>query len=431
MTNLNRRNFLKAAALGAGVLVLPSGLIRLRAQDKSEAKDGKKKHPALVVVFLRGGADALNVVVPFADKRYYELRPTIAIPDKGDGAVLPLDKQFGLHPSLDALLPWYEKKRLAPMVCVGSPHATRSHFDAQDFMEYAAPGNRTVRAGWLNRMLDATRGEEDSNLRALAMQGLLPRSLRGDYSVLAVPDKKVLKDDELLELFDDLYAEEEKKESAEGDAKKPADEMEKREEDSVRGTGRDTVETLKHYREIMAKPVKGERAKFPGGKLGDQLKDVAQVMRADVGLELACVDVGGWDDHVNEGGPEGNLADRLKTLGDSLGAFATDIGDRLDDTLILCMSEFGRTARENGNNGTDHGHGGFMFLLGGKVDGGKVHGEWNGLKDEALYQKRDLAVTTDFRDVFNEVLTSHVGHTPNEKFFPGYTPNRVKGLFKA
>jgi len=424
MTNLNRRNFLKATALGAGLLMLPSGLVRMRAQDKPEAKGGEKKHPALVVVFLRGGADALNVVVPFADKRYYELRPTIAIPEKGDGAVLPLDKQFGLHPSLDALLPWYEKKRLAPLVCVGSTHATRSHFDAQDFMEYAAPGNRTVRAGWLNRMLEATHGEEDSKLRALAMQGLLPRALRGDYSVLAVPDKKVLKDDELLELFDDLYGE--------VGAKEPANaEMEKREDDSVRGTGRDTVETLKHYREIMTKPVKGERAKFPAGKLGDQLKDVAQVMRADAGLELACVDVGGWDDHVNEGGSEGNLADRLKILGDALGAFATDIGDRLDDTLNLCMSEFGRTARENGNSGTDHGHGGFMFLLAGKVNGGTVHGKWNGLKDEELYQKRDLAVTTDFRDVFNEVLTSHVGHTPNDKFFPGYTPNRVKGLFKA
>lgn len=156
-------------------------------------------------------------------------------------------------------------------------------------MEYAAPGNRTVRAGWLNRMLEATHGEEDSKLRALAMQGLLPRALRGDYSVLAVPDKKVLKDDELLELFDDLYGE--------VGAKEPANaEMEKREDDSVRGTGRDTVETLKHYREIMTKPVKGERAKFPAGKLGDQLKDVAQVMRADAGLELACVDVGGWDD---------------------------------------------------------------------------------------------------------------------------------------
>jgi uncharacterized protein (DUF1501 family) len=273
-------------------------------------------------------------------------------------------------------------------------------------------------------MLGATGGDEDSNLRALAMQGLLPRSLRGDFPVLAVPDKKVLKDDELLELFDDLYGEDERE-------KPDKEQTEQREEDSVRDTGRETVETLKHYREIMAKPLEGERAKFPTGKLGDQLKDVAQVMRADVGLELACVDVGGWDDHVNEGGAEGNLADRLKNLGDALGAFATDIGDRLDDTLVVCMSEFGRTARENGNNGTDHGHGGLMFLLGGKVDGGKVHGEWNGLKEEALYQKRDLAVTTDFRDVFNEVLCSHVACTPKDGFFPGYNPKRVKGLFRS
>jgi uncharacterized protein (DUF1501 family) len=301
---------------------------------------------------------------------------------------------------------------------VGSNHTTRSHFDAQDFMEYAAPGDRTVRSGWLNRMLEAGKTDQDSSLRALAMQGLLPRSLRGDFPVLAVPDKKVLKDGELLELFDDLYGED-------------ADQMEKREADSVRDTGRETVETLKRYREIMAKPVSGERAEFPAGKLGDQLKDIAHVMRSDVGLEVACVDVGGWDDHVNEGGVEGNLATRLKTLGDALGAFATDIGERLNDTLVVCMTEFGRTARENGNNGTDHGHGGFMFLLGGKVEGGKVHGTWNGLKDDALYQKRDLAVTTDFRDVFNEVLCSHAGLTPKDGFFPGYSPKRVNGLFKA
>lgn len=419
MANLNRRHFLRAAALGTGVLLLPSGLLRLRAQDQGDNKEApKKKKPALVVIYLRGGADALNVIVPFADKRYYELRPTIAIPDKGDGAVLPLDKQFGLHPALSGLLPWYEKKRLAPFVCVGSNHTTRSHFDAQDFMEYAAPGDRTVRSGWLNRMLEAGKTDQDSSLRALAMQGLLPRSLRGDFPVLAVPDKKVLKDGELLELFDDLYGED-------------AEQMEKREEDSVRDTGRETVETLKRYREIMAKPVSGERAEFPAGKLGDQLKDIAHVMRSDVGLEVACVDVGGWDDHVNEGGVEGNLATRLKTLGDALGAFATDIGERLNDTLVVCMTEFGRTARENGNNGTDHGHGGFMFLLGGKVEGGKVHGTWNGLKDDALYQKRDLAVTTDFRDVFNEVLCSHAGLTPKDGFFPGYSPKRVNGLFKA
>lgn len=421
MTNLHRRHFLRAAALGAGTLLLPAGWMRLHAQDKAAAA---KPAPALVVVYLRGGADALNVLVPLGDKRYAELRPTIAIPESGQGAALPLDKQFGMHPALAALLPWYQKGRLAPVVCAGSHHATRSHFDAQDFMEYAAPGDRTVRTGWLNRLLQATRRDDGAALRALAMQGLLPRSLRGDFPVLAVPDKKVLKDGELLELFDDLYGDEPKAAAGKPEGAATG-------EDGVRRTGQETVETLKRYREVIARPLPGERARFPDARLGEQLRDVAQVLRAGAGLEVACVDMGGWDDHVNEGGVEGNLATRLKTLGDALAAFATDIGDRLDQTLVLCMSEFGRTVRENGNHGTDHGHGGFMFLLGGKAAGGKVHGTFNGLKDDALYQQRDLPVTTDFRDLFHEVLCSHVGHAPAEGFFPGYVPKRVTGLFKA
>lgn len=420
--NFNRRQFLTAAAIGAGMVMLPSGL-RLNAQDKPAAGKKKKTDPVLVLLYLRGGADALNMIVPYTDKRYYEIRPTIAIPAKGEGAVLNLDKKFGLHPSLSGLNDWFKKGKLAPFVNVGSNHATRSHFSAQDFMEYAAPGNRTIRDGWLNRFLNATKQDTDSNLRALAMQGLLPRSLRGERPVLAVPNKKVMKDEELLELFEDLYGEEDKK----SDDMKTRD---KEDKDAVRETGKKTIETLKRYREIMSKPIDGKREKFPAGKLGSQMKDVAQVIRADIGMQIACVDIGGWDDHVNEGGVEGNLATRLKTLGDSISAFATDIGDKLDNTLILCMSEFGRTARENGNTGTDHGHGGCMFMLGGNIDGGKVHGSWTGLSDEALYKKRDLPVTTDFRDVFNEVLVSHLGHAPSADFFPDYQAKRVSGLFK-
>ncbi|MBK8207057.1 MAG: DUF1501 domain-containing protein [Planctomycetes bacterium] len=414
MKNSSRRSFLRALAIGSSVMAMPNMLLRLSAQEAKGEGEAKPAGPALVVLYLRGGADALNIVVPYADPRYAKLRPTIAIPAEGENALLKLDDRFGLHPALKSLQPWYAKKRLAPIVCVGSHHSTRSHFDAQDFMEYAAPGDRTIRNGWLNRYLQASRGE-DAKLRGVAMQGLLPRALRGDYSVLAVPDRKVTQDGELLELFEDLYEDE------------PG--MEKR-DDEVREKGKATVETLKEYRGILARGI-GKRATFPDSAPGAQLKDVAQLLRANVGLQVACIDVKGWDDHVNEGGATGAMATRLKSLADSMAAFAEDIGDRIDNTLVMVMTEFGRTCRENGNEGTDHGHGGFMFLLGGGVQGGKVHGEWKGLEDGALYQKRDLPVHTDFRDVFAQVLQSHMQFKAPESYFHGFSPAGVPALFKA
>lgn len=414
MKNFSRRSFLRAVAVGSSVIAMPNVLLRLSAQEANGETAAKPAGPALVVLYLRGGADAMNVLVPFADPRYAKLRPTIAIPAEGENAIVKLDDRFGLHPALKSLQPFYTKKKLAPIVCVGSHHATRSHFDAQDFMEYAAPGDRTIRNGWLNRYLNASR-KEDPKLRGVAMQGLLPRALRGEYSVLAVPDRKVTQDGELLDLFEDLYED--------------GPEMEKRDDD-VRETGKATVETLKEYRGILARDI-GKRATFPDSAPGAQLKDVAQLLRANVGLQVACVDVKGWDDHVNEGGATGAMATRLKSLADSMAAFAEDIGDRIENTVVMVMSEFGRTCRENGNEGTDHGHGGFMLLLGGSVQGGKVHGEWKGLEDSALYQKRDLPVHTDFRDVFSQVLHSHMQFKAPESFFPGFSPAGMPALFKA
>ncbi|MCC6465056.1 MAG: DUF1501 domain-containing protein [Planctomycetes bacterium] len=432
--SLSRRNFLKAAALGTGVMLLPGALLRMQ-------EAAKTRRNAVVLVYLRGGADALNVLVPFATPRYYDIRPTLAIPvesKEGAPGVVKLDERFGLHPSLSALKAWYDKGRFAPLVNTGSPHTTRSHFDAQDFMEYAAPGNRSVRTGWLNRYLvgSAAGTEAEGTLRALAMQGLLPRALRGDYAVLAVPDEKVLREKELLEVFEDHYGEKKesgkKEEPTKDEPKKEEGKMEgERPDDAVEQTGRDTVRTLKRYQEILAKPVAGKRAAFPDSQFGRKMRDIATVVRADVGLEVACLDYNGWDDHVNEGGNEGQMANRLKDLGDSMSAFAEDLGDALDRTLVLVVTEFGRTCRENGNEGTDHGHGGFAFLLGGKAQGGKVHGEWTGLDDAALYQKRDLPVTTDFRDLFAEVLKGHLAFEAPAGFFPEYTHKGVKGLFKA
>lgn len=424
--NLTRRNFLSLAGATACTLAMPQLVLRgLRGQDKPVA--ATSSNPSLVVLYLRGGADALNIVVPFADSRYYELRPSISIPAEAgkEGApVCKLDKQFGLHPSLAALKPHFDSGKFAPLVCVGSPHSTRSHFDAQDFMEYGAPGSRTVRNGWLNRYLDSTNKSEkkdDEKLRAVAMQSLLPRALRGDFPVLAVPDDRVLNDGDLIDLFDDIYKGDKKQEMGE----------EKRDDDTVKETGKDTVETLKRYKAILKRPVEGKRVKFPEDALGKRLKDIAQVIRAGVGLEVACLDINGWDDHVNEGGNEGQLATRLKSLGDSMAAFMEDLGDKLQNTVVVAMTEFGRTCKENGNEGTDHGHGGAMLIGGGKLKGAKVHGQWMGLAEKDLYQKRDLPVTTDYRDVFAEILRSHMKFEAPKDFFPDYSPKRIDGLFQA
>lgn len=409
MLDLTRRDVLKAAAVAS---VMPA----FRLQD-SESKRTFRGRPTLVVIYQRGGMDALNAVVPFGDKRYYEIRPTLAIPPKdGDDGpgVLALDKTFGLHPAMKPLMPYWEQKRFAPVINVGSPHTTRSHFDAQDFMEYAAPGLRTVRDGWLNRYLAATKPAEEVPIRAVAMQGLLPRALRGQVPCLAVPENRVLKNDKVLDSFEDLYG---------------GGEMGERKDDPVVESGLDTIETLKAYKEIVEKGAQGRKTKYPGGGAAAKLRDIASLIHAGTGLEVACLDVGGWDDHANEGGNTGAMATRLADLTGAIGAFAEDLGERLDGTLVMVMTEFGRTCRENGNNGTDHGHGATMLLLGGALKGGRVLGDWRGLEDKALYESRDLPVATDFRDVFAEVMRGHMGWDPAKDFFPDYKANKIKGLF--
>jgi len=426
MPGLRRRDLLRAGGAGILALSLPWPAETLR---RAFAAEGKT--PAMVIVFLRGGADALNVIVPHGESAYYDLRPTIAIPPKDTDetrGVIELDKTFGLHPALSALHPYWESKQLAGIVNVGSPHPTRSHFDAQDFMEYAAPGSRTVRDGWLNRYLERTDAlmslAHGERLRALAMQGLLPRSLRGKVPVLAVPDQRVLADDAVLDLFGPLY-EEEKGKGGAGESMDPRPDA----EDSVLETGRKTVETLKRFREIVKQPDAPGSAKYPKNPLAAKLAAIAKVIRADEGLEIAAIDVGGWDTHANQGGNEGSMARLLGGLGDSLAAFAADLGPLMDDTLVVTMSEFGRTCKENGNYGTDHGHGGFMFLLGGSVAGGRIHGKWSGLAEGTLYQGRDLHVSTDFRDVFAEVLRGHFRFKVPKGFFPDHRVTAMRDLF--
>lgn len=491
-----RRSFLKLAGLGMASLatsaLLPGrGLFaqdaeRAETEEEAVEEGDKQKKPSLVVIYLRGGIDALNALIPFNDPNYKTLRPTIAIPtedsEEAGKGMIKLDKNWGAHPSFDALKPWYDKKKVVFIAGAGSTHTTRSHFDAQDFMEYAAPGNRNIRSGWLNRFLEDTkkRKEDDAKqheqvLRALAMQGLLPRSLRGDYPVLAVPDKDVLENDEVVDLFKELYGDgsDEKKSESKGMGESTGDGAGKSDsgmgdsgmgdkdgfqdgangkdmpakgaesgmkerntgdpaerEDPVVETGRDTIKTLERFKEIMKREVKGTRAKYPEGRLGQRMRAIATILRTGEPLEVAALDVGGWDTHATQGGSEGTFANNVKSVADSIAAFMEDIGDRLDNTMVLVMSEFGRTCRENGNNGTDHGHGCFMLACGGKIKGGKVCGEVPSLATKDLYQGRDLQVTTDFRDVFYTVLRKHMRYSVPKDFFPDYDkPSLIKGMY--
>ncbi len=410
-TNIDRRFFL---GLSGGTLLgfaLP-GPTRAAGVRGEGRKAGA---PLFVCIFLRGGADALNILPPYGEKRYYELRPTIAVPPPekgGAGGVIPLDGTFGLHPALAPLKPLYDDKRFAPIVDAGSPHPTRSHFEAQYFMDTAAPGNKGVRSGWLNRYLRLSR-KPKAPLRALAPQGLLPRSLRGDYPVLAFPGRAGGRDlSRLLDRFAPLYG--------------PPSRGEER--DPVLASGWETIQSLRRYLAIQNKKVQAPPRPYPQGPLGPRLQAVAKIVAHGDPLEIACLDWGGWDTHTNEGGARGRLAGMLDHLGKSLAAFMEDLGPAAERALVLVQSEFGRTCKENGNGGTDHGHGGVMLLLGGPVRGGKVYGRWRGLEKNALYQGRDLPVTTDFRDVYAEILERHLGFPPPENFFPGYRPGKGPGI---
>lgn len=397
---LSRRIFLKNGGLALlGIGMVPSFLFRTTLA--ASPKGGKRK--ILIAVFQRGGADGLNVVVPFGEKEYYAKRPTIAIPapSRGRESALELDGFFGLHPSLKPLHDLYAEKQLSIIHAVGSPHSTRSHFDAQDFMESAVLG-KEVRDGWLNRYLQQS-PRNGTPFRAVSMGGELPRTLTGKAPAIAMASIQSfdLEAARYSSYVQTLYDQETNS--------------------LLSGTAREmfeAIEFLKTANPAQYQPRPGVR--YPRGRFGENLKQVAQLIKADVGLEVAFVDSDGWDHHVNEGSLQGQLGNRLREFGNGLGALCRDLGDRMEDVVVLTMSEFGRTVHENGNAGTDHGHANVMFAMGGPVKGGKVYGDWPGLSPEQLYEGRDLALTTDFRDVFAEVLARHLNCTNADAVFPEF-----------
>ncbi len=449
MAHLARRDFLKwSAAAAAAGLAAPRA--RLLAAQEPATVATAAATPALVVIFLRGGSDPLHMLLPWKDPEYLGGRSTLGLTE-ADG-IIPLDDTFALHPGLAPLKPAWDAKMLAPIVCAGSPHPTRSHFDAQDWMEFGAPGDRTARAGWVNRYLGCTAKSGASEFRALGMQDLLPRSLRGDYPVLAVPTNLDRKSSgKTLDKFEDFYGDG-------SDMLEGGEDMQGRREDDDTGvveSGRMTIETLRRFQQIVGdsgsegpglgedggprgNPRERARAReerlaatadprgFPDSQFGRRMEVLSRVVSAGAGLEIAGLDYGGWDDHTNAGGADGKMAGRMGDLARGIAAFTTALGDRMAHTTILVMSEFGRTVRENGNNGTDHGHGGIMWVIGGGVKGGQIHGTWDGLGEQSLYQGRDLPVTTDYRDVYAAVLAQRFDFEAPKDFFPAHKPGKLR-----
>jgi uncharacterized protein (DUF1501 family) len=404
-----RRVFLRNSAL-AMVGVGSAPLWLERALYAADAPSPRKK--ILVAIFQRGAADGLNVVVPHGEKAYYDLRPTIAVPrptagEKREDAAIDLDGFFGLHPSLAPLKPLFDQRSLAIVDAVGSPDPTRSHFDAQDYMESGTPGIKATDDGWMNRALPKEPGKT-SPVRAIALGPVLPRAMQGSKPAIALQsiDAFQVRNPQAARQFQQLYL-------------ASADPV-------LRATGRETFEAVAMLQSVQKQPYKpAGGAAYPRGRFGDSLRQVAQLIKSDVGVEMAFADIGGWDHHVNELGQrasEGQLAILLREYGQALTAFWQDMGDRMRDVVVVTMSEFGRTAHENGDRGTDHGHANCMFVMGGAVKGGQVYGKWPGLEKEQLYEGRDLALTTDFRDVLGELVARHMGNPSLQGVFPGYDP---------
>ncbi|HET8966524.1 MAG TPA: DUF1501 domain-containing protein [Candidatus Acidoferrum sp.] len=416
----SRRYFLKNSGIAmVGLSTMPSFLQRAIA-----ATSGSSKRQ-LVVLFQRGAADGLNIVVPFGERNYYRVRPTIAIPQpRGNGAeaAIDLDGFFGLHPSLAPLQSLFQKNELAIVHAAGSPDPTRSHFDAQDFMESGTPGIKATDDGWLNRALETVPEENTSPFRAVAMGPNLPRMLRGSAPAIALPDVKQFRVmsqtpgmGQIAEGgFEAMYAQ--------------------TVDHALRGTGTETFEAIDMLRKADPSKYKPENgANYGNSRLGQSLQQIGQLLKANIGAELLFVDCGGWDNHVNEGGVQGQLSNLLKDLGQGMAAFRQDMGDRMEDIVLVTMSEFGRTAKENGNRGTDHGHANCMFVMGGDVKGGKVYGRWPGLNEGQLNDGRDLALTTDFRLVLGEILQKHIGVRDLAPVFPGFDndPHKFTGLIRS
>ena len=398
---MNRRDLLRVAAAPV--------LLSLARRTRAASADGGPKR--LVVILLRGAVDGLNVVIPYGDKDYADARPTIAIAKPGtEGGALPLDGYFGLNPALAGLVPLWQDKCLAFVHAAGSPDPTRSHFDAQLFIENGTPGRKTTADGWMNRLLAELRGPHGPT-DAVSIGATLPQILRGALAVANLPlgpqvaSPTPLDRPELSRVFDRLYS------------------------------GSDAI--AQAYREGRAARAeligslademrRADNSAPPPGSFPGQAAQLAHLLDRDPRIRLAFASLGGWDTHVNQGNHKGQLANHLRPLGDGLAALASGLGRDWPDTVVVVLSEFGRTVHENGDGGTDHGHGNVIWVMGGNIRGGRIYGDWPGLAPARLYQRRDLAVTTDYRLALAAILERHLRLEDQQlaQIFPGLPAGR-------
>jgi uncharacterized protein (DUF1501 family) len=426
LNRISRRQFVRFGASGLGALALTPSAFAYLFHRHARAVETQVAQPRqrLVVIFQRGAMDGLSAVMPYGDTYYRQLRPLLAVapPKPGDpAAALDLDGRFGLSPYLAPLLPLFQAGTLAVVHGVGSPDSTRSHFDAQDYMESATPGRKGTPDGWLNRYLQAAPLQKASPFRAVSFTQLTPRILQGKANVIALDDLRAFElragsaAKSLTSSFEEMYAQ--------------------AAADSLRRTGQETLEAirfLKRHNPSRFQPEPG--ATYPNSPLGRSLRQIAQLIKANVGLEIAFTDCGGWDTHTNQGAPGqlvGQLNRLLRDFGSAIAAFVQDLGvERMRNTLLLTMTEFGRTVRQNGAGGTDHGRASCMFVVGGQVRGGRVYGEVPKLAPANLADGRDLPVTTDFRAVLAEVIVRHLGLAKAQPVLPGYAlhPSNFTGI---
>lgn len=413
---IDRRAFLKAGGValftaGAG----PSFLNR--AALAATEPDPFERRKVLVTIFQRGAMDGLMAVAPLGDPRWSQVRPRLAMSaarSAGEGALLDLQVGFGLHPALGELAPLFKEKQLGIVHAVGSPDPTRSHFDAQDYMETGTPGRKGTPDGWLNRVVGHL-GHDATPFRAVSMTPALPRSLYGPQPVLAVTNLRSFKLDlpgsrggsqAASDGFEALY--------------------EETSQDLLHDTAHETFEAVEMLEKLDVsryRPSPG--ARYPRSPLGIGLQQIAFLIKSNVGLEVAFAESGGWDTHVQQGTAVGSFARRADDLARSMAAFWRDLGEHRDDVVVMTMTEFGRTVAENGSGGTDHGHGSCLFVLGTGVEGGRVHGQLPELAPENLYEGRDLPVTTDFRAVFSEVARKQFRLGEEAELFPGWTGGQI------
>jgi uncharacterized protein (DUF1501 family) len=410
---MDRRVFVKAGGLALVSLGLDPIFLN-RAAYATQRATGSAGRKVLVCIFQRGAVDGLNMVVPHGDTTYYRERPRIAVPRPGrDGGALDLDGHFGLHPAMAPLMPFWRAGTLGVVHAVGSPDRTRSHFEAQDYMETGTPGNKSTEDGWVNRHLAHAADHTDTPFRGVAMGPQLPRILRGSAPALAVGDLQAFgvrargaAGDRISRAFEAMYA---------GGAS-----------GIVANSSAEGFEAVRMLRAAdMSQFGPRDGVAYPRSPFGQAMERIARLIKADLGTEIAFADLGGWDTHVNQGAADGQLAGRLRDFASGLAAFVHDLGERMADVVILTMSEFGRTVAENGSTGTDHGRATSMLVLGGGTKGG-LHGTWPGLDPAQRFEGRDLEVTTDFRDLFGEVMVKHVGNTDLRQVFPGFTADQSR-----